>query len=554
MYEWCFKINSGIDTNANNVLDPDEILEINYICNGSNGQDGEDGNDGHNILTNITETSNLNECENGGFIFEFGIDTNSNQILEGDEIISKSTVCNGLNGLNSLINITKEKSGENCDLGGYKIETGIDLNLDKLLNINEITSTKYLCTVNNIPPSSIAMNYNIEMIGTYGQSLAVGGDASNSLTDFQNTVTFIGGSSLYNRNFTTQEDKNAFFGENFIFLENNNANEQYPPATASVTSILNLIKTENNITIEALNYSLMPLTGGVSGASITSMNKGTTAYQNYLECILKAKEFSNKEGKTFAVRAINWVQGESDKNKTKTLYYKLLSELFIDFNKDIKAITNQEEDVKFITYQTSPRLGVNLNGVISHQLNIQKAQVQVANDFDNVFLSGAMYQFSYSDAYHPIDRAVVGLQQGIANKRLIHDEKNWVTFQPISHKIISDGSKYYIHLKFDVPVAPLRFDISGDAWHNPNGKQKNFGFQLLKCNLEKLIDEPYITLGNTIVLTTDENPLNMKISYAVNGHYGGGNLCDSQNITIKNKGIDYVVDNFAVAFSEYLIE
>ena len=46
----------------------------------------------------------------------------------------------------------------------------------------------------------------------------------------------------------------------------------------------------------------------------------------------------------------------------------------------------------------------------------------------------------------------------------------------------------------------------------------------------------------------------MKISYAVNGHYGGGNLCDSQNITIKNKGIDYVVDNFAVAFSEYLIE
>ena len=46
----------------------------------------------------------------------------------------------------------------------------------------------------------------------------------------------------------------------------------------------------------------------------------------------------------------------------------------------------------------------------------------------------------------------------------------------------------------------------------------------------------------------------MIIRYAVNGHAGGGNLCDSQNIVITNKGVDYVIDNFAVGFSEYLID
>jgi len=40
----------------------------------------------------------------------------------------------------------------------------------------------------------------------------------------------------------------------------------------------------------------------------------------------------------------------------------------------------------------------------------------------------------------------------------------------------------------------------------------------------------------------------------LNGHYGGGNLCDSQNITIKIKNINYVIDNFCPAFKDYIIK
>ncbi len=417
--------------------------------------------------------------------------------------------------------------------------------------VNNIVSSE-LSGLSSKTADNLITNDDIEMILTYGQSLAVGGGASDSSTDFKNTPTFALGSSLYSRSFTTEAEKNTYYGTQFVMLEDNSVNEQYPPATASLTTILNLIEQENKVNVDSYGYQLMAQTGGSSGSPISGINKGTTAYSNILEVIQKAKEFSNKEGKTFSVRIINWVQGEADRSLTKEAYYSLLEALFNDFNTDIKAITGQVDDVQFVTYQTSPWLNVLLDNY--YDIGVQEAQLQLANDKNNVHLCGAMYQFAYGDYYHPTDRAVIGLQQGIANKRIIHDGEDWVAFQPISHKVIFDGTKYYTHLKFDVPVKPARFDVSGDLWHNPNGKQVNYGFKILNdLDEEMQISEPFIRKGDTVVFTTSENPSGFKISYATNGHYGGGNLCDSQNITIRNKSIDYVIDNFAIAFQNYII-
>ena len=51
---------------------------------------------------------------------------------------------------------------------------------------------------------------------------------------------------------------------------------------------------------------------------------------------------------------------------------------------------------------------------------------------------------------------------------------------------------------------------------------------------------------------TDQTTLQQCIDACI-GIDGGGNLCDSQNILIRNKNTDYVIDNFAVAFSNYII-
>jgi len=546
-----YKIETGIDTNNNGILDSNEVQSTNFICNGTNGNDGNDGNDGSNSLLNINNEPEGTNCTNGGYKIQTGIDTNNNGILDTNEVQSTNYICNGTNGydgLSSLINISEEPKGDNCENGGYKIEIGIDTNNNGILDSDEIETIKYICFQKNITSTNynLQTKYNIEGILTYGQSLAVGENASNSDSDFKNTLSFIGGNKV-----TSPIDLSSF-----VKVEESEASKiKYAPVMASTLVALNLIEKENNLNIEEYGYQYLSLTGGVSGGSVASMNKGTSAYQNVIDAVTSAKTLANQQGKTFAWRTINWVQGEANRFDTKEQYYNQVEQLFNDFNTDIKEITGQTEDVVFIIHQTSPWLGRDLGGTTPHlHNNVQEAQLQLANDKTNVYMDGGSYQFKYSDFYHPSDRAVVGLKQGVVLKRIINDNKEWKTFQPISHNIVSDGNKYYIHLKFDVPVKPMRFDISGDIWHNPNGKQPNFGFEVLDNGIEKQIEEPNITLGDTVILTTQTNPEGMTIRYAVNGHKGGGNLCDSQNIIVENKGVDYIIDNFAVSFSEYIID
>ncbi|WP_438423730.1 DUF7151 family protein [Aquimarina macrocephali] len=55
----------------------------------------------------------------------------------------------GLDGKNSLIDMTIENAGENCSNEGIKIVSGIDLNGNNVLEENEIQETEYICNGNN---------------------------------------------------------------------------------------------------------------------------------------------------------------------------------------------------------------------------------------------------------------------------------------------------------------------------------------------------------------------------------------------------------------------
>ena len=55
---------------------------------------------------------------------------------------------NGTNGLNALIKTTTEVAGANCANGGTKIETGLDVNGNGVLEVGEVNigQTTYICT------------------------------------------------------------------------------------------------------------------------------------------------------------------------------------------------------------------------------------------------------------------------------------------------------------------------------------------------------------------------------------------------------------------------
>lgn len=130
------KIESGVDTNGDGTLDGIEISATAYVCNGV---------DGNNSLTKITNESAGTNCENGGLKIDSGVDANSNGTLEDTEISATAYVCNGIDGNNSLTKITSEAAGANCENGGLRIDTGVDSDSDGILDDSEITATAYVC-------------------------------------------------------------------------------------------------------------------------------------------------------------------------------------------------------------------------------------------------------------------------------------------------------------------------------------------------------------------------------------------------------------------------
>ncbi|MBN2723472.1 MAG: hypothetical protein JXR95_05310 [Deltaproteobacteria bacterium] len=145
------KIETGIDDNADGILDATEVDNTTYVCNGTDGTDGNDGNDGLTSLVSVTTEAPDTNCTYGGQKIETGIDDNADGILDATEVDNTTYVCNGTDGtdgndgLNSLVSVTTEASGTNCAFGGQKIETGIDDNADGILDATEVDNTSYVC-------------------------------------------------------------------------------------------------------------------------------------------------------------------------------------------------------------------------------------------------------------------------------------------------------------------------------------------------------------------------------------------------------------------------
>ena len=130
------KVDVGIDNNANGSLDTDEILSTSYVCNGA---------DGNTSLTSVTTEPAGSNCESGGIRIDSGLDINNDGNLNGNEITATAYVCNGVDGNSSLIKTTNEAAGDNCENGGIRIDSGIDMDGNGILDDIEVVTTAYVC-------------------------------------------------------------------------------------------------------------------------------------------------------------------------------------------------------------------------------------------------------------------------------------------------------------------------------------------------------------------------------------------------------------------------
>ncbi len=165
-------LDAGIDTNGDGALDPSEVASTQYICNGvdgldgtdgtngtdgANGTNGTDGANGLSALVSVTNEPPGQSCAAGGKKVSVGRDTNNNGVLDPSGITSSDYICNGAdgadgtsgtngaNGLNTLVLVVSEPTGVNCANGGLKVDSGLDTDVDGVLDTTEVTSTTYVC-------------------------------------------------------------------------------------------------------------------------------------------------------------------------------------------------------------------------------------------------------------------------------------------------------------------------------------------------------------------------------------------------------------------------
>ncbi|HBG69500.1 MAG: hypothetical protein A2W93_01190 [Bacteroidetes bacterium GWF2_43_63] len=183
------------------------------LCSGGSG-----GN-GHNTLTGTAiEPAGVN-CTYGGARLDFGVDLNDNGVLDAAEILPSLTqyVCDGSpgatgaqgpagSGLNTVALTTNEPAGANCQYGGVMLQFGLDANSNGILDAGEINPalSRYIC--NGSPGTSGALgctnaNYVLKNDGTQivcsqifdnGTNVGIGTATPTQKLDVPGNVKFSG--------------------------------------------------------------------------------------------------------------------------------------------------------------------------------------------------------------------------------------------------------------------------------------------------------------------------------------------------------------------------
>jgi formylglycine-generating enzyme len=149
-----FAVSSGVDADGDGNLSATETVATDYVCDGELGATGAAGAEGVEALVAVTDEPAGSGCTNGGQRITAGRDANRNRILDASEVTATRLVCNGVAGQagvagaaghNSLVTTTDEPSGDKCVAGGKRVELGVDLDDDGVLDAGEVQTTTFVC-------------------------------------------------------------------------------------------------------------------------------------------------------------------------------------------------------------------------------------------------------------------------------------------------------------------------------------------------------------------------------------------------------------------------
>jgi hypothetical protein len=99
------------------------------------------------VVTRV-EPASAAQCPSGGSVVSSGLDTNANAVLDDVETVTQTVLCNDPPAQPPpvvVVRIVAEPIGANCADGGAAVQSGPDRNRNGQLDDNEVAHTDYLC-------------------------------------------------------------------------------------------------------------------------------------------------------------------------------------------------------------------------------------------------------------------------------------------------------------------------------------------------------------------------------------------------------------------------
>ncbi|HIG3161364.1 sialate O-acetylesterase [Klebsiella pneumoniae] len=413
----------------------------------------------------------------------------------------------------------------------------LDIVLDSLFKLSKydfddfITSGDIPATikpVGQLPyiPADVQINGFI----SYGQSLSNGGGAGNSAIS------------------TTQPYSNLTYSSGPVgttFAATKPLVESGPETICSGMSNYASLTALRDDGVKPEDHVIFSGAPGRGSTSIAALSKGGAAWTKF-ENFVKNMPVVNV-GKSCALHAISWLQGENDQAPDRTPYATYLAALLqlqVDITELAQTELGQKTPVYMLTYQHNTHTTINNSAT-------QRAFVQAQRQSDYFTLVTPTYPFPHNtDTIHltSVSYKWLGAYFGRAYKQLVIERRRPDNVFPMG----ATWSGNEVRVKFRVPAAPLTFNTTRVPLTT------NYGFKVqTAAGVAIDISSVAIEGDDTVLITLSSTPAAAPlVRYAldylapglviVNG--ASGNLCDSTNEKCTFGGTDYSMEYYSPAF------
>ena len=315
------------------------------------------------------------------------------------------------------------------------------------------------------------------------------------------------------------------------------------PIFGAMNFMKDLILQENGVAYTDQKFQLVGEINAVTNTTIAQNSFGTTPFTNGTNTLQNVKDNADANGRSTALLAVLWEQGQADTVLTRAAYLTAIKQLADDYDTYGRAVTGATSwrPVLILTQPCEP---------IGTVTGISLAQLDAAIEHERIYCAGPDYWLTFGDTIHPTATysRLLGAQFGLAMKRVIVDQVEWEPLRPMSYSVV--GSTVMLKmskggLTLDTTLLPA---------------QTNFGFTAVDSGGSAVTISSVALVGTDQVRITLAVPAasGMKMRYGFNAMtgrsdtsaYGGGNLRDNQGARITYKGT--ALHNWCVLFEQII--